>query len=159
MAIVSFFCVHIIALREAGFKSWFMHFVGEPIWLAPLNFPLHIMGELIKPVSLAIRLLCNIFGDEMIVAQFTLMSIAVATALHIPAIIPLQLPFLLLGVFFGFVQALVFSTLVAIYIAIFSTHQDDHDEHNLHGHVEETRLHGHHEIIGHPSEVTIAMVS
>lgn len=156
LAIVAFFCVHGIALKEAGFKSWIMHFVGEPVWLAPLNFPLHIIGEFIKPMSLAIRLLCNVFGEEMIVAQITLLGIGIAASLHLPAIIPLQLPFMLLGVFFGFLQALVFSTLLAIYISIFATHHDDHDEHNIHGHVEDVRLHGHHEIIGHPSEATVA---
>ncbi|HVF10648.1 MAG TPA: F0F1 ATP synthase subunit A [Abditibacteriaceae bacterium] len=156
LAIVAFFSVHIIAIKEAGFKSWIMHFVGEPIWLAWLNFPLHIMGELIKPVSLSLRLLCNIFGEEMVIGQIALMAIGVAAALHLPAIIPLQLPFMMLGVFFGFLQALVFSTLLAIYISILSNHHDDHDEHNVHGHVEHVRVHGHHEVIAHPTESPLA---
>ncbi|MBW3637406.1 MAG: F0F1 ATP synthase subunit A, partial [Armatimonadetes bacterium] len=33
LALVAFIAVHVIAISEAGFKSWFMHFVGEPIWL------------------------------------------------------------------------------------------------------------------------------
>jgi F-type H+-transporting ATPase subunit a len=156
LAIVAFFSVHIIAIKEAGFKSWFMHFVGEPIWLAPLMFPLHIMGELIKPVSLSLRLLCNVFGEELVVAQIGLMAIGVAAALHLPSIIPLQLPFMLLGVFFGFLQALVFSTLLAIYISILGNHHDDHDEHNVHGHVEHVNARGHHEVIAHPTESPVA---
>jgi hypothetical protein len=64
-----------------------------------------------------------------------------------------------LGLLFGALQALVFSTLLAIYISIFATQHDDHDEHNEHGHVEHVRLHGHEQIIGHPSEVTVAMIA
>jgi len=152
LAIVAFFCVHIIAIREAGFKSWFMHFVGEPKWLAFLNFPLHILGELIKPLSLSLRLLCNVFGEEMVISQFAGMAIAIAAAIHLPAIIPLQLPFMMLGVFFGALQALVFSTLLAIYISILGTHHDAHDEHNAHGTVEHT----HGQVVAHPTEATLA---
>ena len=153
LALVAFFSVHIIAIREAGVKSWFMHFVGEPIWLAPLNFPLHMIGELIKPLSLAMRLLCNVFGEEMVIATLTGLAI---TVLPIWLPIPFQLPMLFLGTFFGALQALVFSTLLAIYIAILSTHHDDHDAHNNHGHVEHTQVNGHEVIVGHPSETSLA---
>lgn len=155
LAIVAFFCVHFIAIREAGFKSWFMHLVGEPLWLAPLNFPLHVLGEFIKPMSLSIRLLCNVFGEEMVILQLSLLAVGLLAVLHVP--LPLQFPMLCLGLFFGLLQALVFSTLLAIYIAILATHHDDHDEHNAHGHVEHVDDgHGHERIIGHPSETTIA---
>lgn len=153
MAIAAFFCVHIIAIKEAGIKSWFMHFVGEPIWLAPLNFPLHLVGELIKPLSLSLRLLCNVFGEEAVVA--TLAGLAVSM-LPVWLPIPFQLPMLFLGTFFGFLQALVFSTLLSIYLSIFATHHDDHDAHNEHGHVEHIHEGGHQRIVAHPSEVTLA---
>ncbi len=153
LALVAFVCVHVIAIREAGVKSWFMHFVGEPIWLAPLNFPLHMIGEMIKPLSLAMRLLCNVFGEEMVIA--TLTGLAVAILPHwLP--IPFQLPMLFLGTFFGALQALVFSTLLAIYIAILSTHHDAHDAHDVHGTTEHTRVEGREVVVGHPSETSLA---
>lgn len=154
MAICAFFCVHFIAIREAGIKSWFMHFVGEPLWLAPLNFPLHIIGELIKPMSLSVRLLCNVFGEEMVALQLSLLAVAAMSIIKFP--IPFQLPMLLLGVFFGALQALVFSTLLAIYISILATHHDDHDVHNEHGHIESVRTQGRHELVAHPSETPVA---
>jgi F-type H+-transporting ATPase subunit a len=154
LAIVGFFCVHFIAIREAGFKSWFMHLVGEPLWLAPLNFPLHVLGEFIKPLSLSIRLLCNIFGEEMVILQLSLLAVGAIALLHVP--IPLQFPMLCLSLFFGALQALVFATLLAIYIAILAVSHDDHDEHNIHGHIEHVRVHGHDEIVAHPSETSIA---
>jgi F-type H+-transporting ATPase subunit a len=157
LALVAFFAVHFIAIREVGFKSYIMHFVGEPVWLAPLNFPLHIIGELIKPLSLSLRLLCNMFGEEMVVSVFTLMATAIAinvAGFDIP-FLPIQLPFMALGLFFGALQALVFSTLLAIYIAVLSTHHDDHDEHNAHGHVEHPDSHGPLHYVGRPNQSTV----
>ncbi len=152
LAVVAFLAVHIIAIKEAGFKSWFMHFVGEPKWLAPLNFPLHIVGELVKPLSLSLRLLCNVFGEEQVVVVLTGLAVSM---LPIWLPIPFQLPMLFLGTFFGFLQALVFSTLLAIYVSILATHHDDHDAHNSHGHVEHDEVKGRHQIVGHSSEMTV----
>jgi len=149
LAIVAFFCVHFIAIREAGFKSYVMHYVGEPLWLAPLNIPLHIVGELVKPVSLAMRLLGNIFGDETVVAQLALLGISAY-------FLPIQFPMMIMGTFMGLLQALVFATLVAIYIVIFAAHHDAHDENNAHGTVEHVRVYGHEEIVAHPSETSTA---
>jgi len=152
LAIVAFFATHIIAIKEAGLKSWLMHFVGEPLWLAPLNLPLHLVGELIKPVSLAIRLLCNVFGEEMVVVQLTLLGISV---LPIWLPIPLQFPIMCLGVFFGALQALVFSTLLAIYISVLATHHDDHgDGHE--GHVEHDVVGGQPKTIAHGTQSSLA---
>jgi F-type H+-transporting ATPase subunit a len=149
LAITAFIAVHIIAIKEAGFKSWIMHFVGEPIWLAPLNFPLHIVGELIKPLSLSLRLLCNVFGEEAVVVTLAGLAISI---LPVWLPIPFQLPMLFLGTFFGFLQALVFSTLLAIYISIFATHHDEHD----HASTEHaTDLEGHKHIVAHPGEATV----
>lgn len=133
LGIVAFFCVHTIAIKEVGVKAYVMHFVGEPLFLAPLNICLHVIGELVKPMALSIRLLCNVFGEEMVIAQLALLSIAVTTALHLPPVLPFQLPMMLLGLFFGFLQALVFSTLLAIYIMTMGTHEEGHAGHEPSG--------------------------
>jgi F-type H+-transporting ATPase subunit a len=156
LAICAFFCIHIIAIKEVGVKAWAMHFVGEPVWLAPLNIVLHGIGELVKPVSLSIRLLCNVFGEEMVIAQIAGLAIAALASLGLPPLIPFQLPIMMLGLFFGFLQALVFSTLLSIYIATMSTHHGDHDSHNAHGHTEHVHVHGHDEIIAHPTQASLA---
>ena len=151
MAIVGFIAVHVIAIKESGLKTWFMHFVGEPIWLAPLNFPLHIVGELIKPLSLSLRLLCNVFGEEAVVATLAGLAIAFLPA-WLP--IPFQIPMLLLGTFFGFLQALVFSTLLAIYLSIFLEHHGEHDRAGDHTeHAVDHNGNGH--IVGRPTTLTV----
>lgn len=159
LAIVAFFATHIIAIKEAGVKSWLMHFVGEPLWLVPLNLPLHLIGEIIKPLSLAIRLLGNVFGEEMVVLKLAGLGISLVAAFNLPFGLPFNLLMMCLGVMFGALQALVFSTLLAIYISILSTHHDDHDENNAHGHVEHIRTagaHGHDTVVAHPSQASVA---
>lgn len=150
IALVAFMAVHVIAIKETGFKSWFMHFVGEPVWLAPLNFPLHFVGELIKPLSLSLRLLCNVFGEEAVVV--TLIGLAISI-LPVWLPIPFQLPMLFLGTFFGFLQALVFSTLLSIYISIFATHHDDGHGHPSTEHAVDSN--GHHHTVGRAAELTV----
>jgi F-type H+-transporting ATPase subunit a len=156
LALCAFFMVHIIAIKETSFKAWFMHFVGEPAWMAPLMFPLHIIGELVKPVSLSLRLLGNVFGEEVVIAKLIGLALLAGASFGLPTFIPFQLPILFLGILFGFLQALVFSTLLAIYIAILSTHHDAHDEHNVHGHVDHTDAAGRHQITAHPTESPVA---
>ena len=59
-----------------------------------------------KPLSLSFRLFGNVLADEL--------TISVLTSL-VPLVIPL--PIMALGIFAGSVQALIFSTLAAAYIA------------------------------------------
>jgi F-type H+-transporting ATPase subunit a len=112
LALSTFGMVQMAGFRAHGLR-YLMHFVGEPIWLAPLNIPIHIIGELARPLSLSIRLFGNIFGEDMVIAKLIGMA-AVALPWWLP--IPFQFPMLLFGLFTGFVQALVFLILSAAYV-------------------------------------------
>jgi F-type H+-transporting ATPase subunit a len=119
-------------IRQAGFGSWIKHLWGEPAWMGPFNFPLHVLGELIKPVSLSARLFGNILGEDKLLAAFLGMGmLIVATITHNPTPIvgvPLQLPFFFLVVLGSTIQALVFSLLASIYIVLLLPHDDHHDD-------------------------------
>ena len=75
----------------------------EPI---PLLLPINILEDFTKPLSLSFRLFGNVLADEL--------TVSVLTSL-VPLIVPL--PIMILGIFAGSVQALIFSTLAAAYIA------------------------------------------
>jgi len=60
LGVFAFFCVQYYGFKYNGAK-YLMHFVGYPLWLAPLNIPIHIIGELSRPLSLSIRL----FGTSL----------------------------------------------------------------------------------------------
>jgi F-type H+-transporting ATPase subunit a len=121
LGITAFILVQYHAIRIGGLKNYLMHFVGEPIWLAPLNIPVHVIGELARPLSLSLRLYGNIFGEDMVII---ILAGLAATALPAFLPIPFQFPMMMFGLFTGFVQALVFSMLTAIYISVAITHEE-----------------------------------
>lgn len=141
LAAVTFFYVHYQAIRAAGPKHWFMHLVGEPLWMAPLMLPLHIIGELIKPVSLALRLYGNIFGEDKLLASFLGMGMMLIAALFgtsTPIIgVPLHLPFYFLVLLLSTIQATVFTLLAAIYIVLLLPHEEHEHEETHHKEVHE----------------------
>lgn len=127
------FCyVHYSVIRDSGFKSWFMHLVGQPLWLAPLNFPLHVMGELIKPVSLSARLFGNIMGEDKLLAAFLGIGMMITGAIgHTASPVvgaPLQFLMFPLVVLGSTIQATVFSVLAAVYIVLLLPHDESHEE-------------------------------
>lgn len=102
MAIVVFVSVQIIGIRENGGLRYFGH------WLKPFAFifPLMVLEDLVKPVSLTLRLYGNIFGEETVTATFFDM---------VPIGLPVVMQFL--SVLMGLIQALVFALLTGIYIS------------------------------------------
>ena len=129
LGISSLIGVHIIAIKENGFVGYLKHFVGDPWWLGPLMFPLHVIGEVARAGSLGIRLFGNIFGEESVIINLTLLGLALPL---IAPFIPVQVPMLFFGLFGGFLQAFVFSLLTSIYIVSFVEHHGD--EHGAEAH-------------------------
>ncbi|NLN76713.1 MAG: F0F1 ATP synthase subunit A [Armatimonadetes bacterium] len=115
LAVFAFVYVQYVSITRVGLLNYFKHFLGEPLWLAPLMLPLHIVGELAKPLSLSIRLFGNIFGEDLVFLVFIMIGATVMKSLFW---VPIQFPMLLFAIFTGFVQALVFSMLVGIYITV-----------------------------------------
>lgn len=137
---LTFLYVQGVALKLNGPKGYLFHLAGSPKsgveWaLVPLFFPLHLVGELIKPVSLSLRLFGNIFGEDTLVATMVLLGAGVSYSLSggawfVPGL-PLQFPFYFLGLLSCTIQALVFTLLATVYIALWLPH-GHHDE--AHGH-------------------------
>jgi F-type H+-transporting ATPase subunit a len=84
--------------------------------------PLHVMGEIIRPVSLSLRLGLNVFAEDVLLGQLVLLGLGAGVALHLPIGVPIQLFAIPLILIFSTVQALVFSLLTAVYISLMSPH-------------------------------------
>jgi len=99
----------------SGFKEhgigYLKHFTGPVIWLAWLMLPIELIGHLVRPVSLSLRLAGNITGDHLVLGIFTDLT-------HF--VIPIV--FVGLGVFVAFVQAFVFTLLSTIYVSMAVSH-------------------------------------
>ena len=132
MAIVIVAYVQYEGLRANGIVGYLKHFAGEPWWLAPLNFPIHVVGEVARVLSLAMRLFGNIFGEDVVIVILIILA-----GMFTGGWFPVQAPMYLLAIFTSLVQALVFSLLTCVYIALATTHEDGH------GHQEHGQHHGH----------------
>lgn len=113
LALLSALATHIMSIKTVGLKDYISRFFSfNPINLF-IGF-LEIISEITKVVSLSFRLFGNIFAGEVV-----LLTVSSIFAVLFP------LPFLLLEVVVGFVQALVFSMLTMSFMAILTTPHHD----------------------------------
>lgn len=129
MALLVFLYAQWTGMRRLGMLGYLDHLAGQPrdgiTWaMVPLMFPLHIIGELAKPMSLSLRLFGNITGEDTLIAVFVGMGIAITPFIGEVVGIPLQTPFYFLGLLLSAVQALVFTLLSTIYILLMLPHEE-----------------------------------
>ena len=128
LAIVVFGYVQWIGLTANGPAKYLDHLAGSPRdavgWaLVPLMLPIHVLGEFIKPLSLSLRLGFNVFAEDVLLAVLVGLGITAGLALHLPVGLPLQAFVVPLVLIFSTVQALVFSLLSSVYIALMLPHE------------------------------------
>jgi F-type H+-transporting ATPase subunit a len=123
LAIVAFIMFVYWGIKANGGMGYLKELLGEPRYMAPLMFPINLISELSRLISLSMRLFGNVFAGEVLLATM----IALAPIL-IPAV------FLGLEALFGLVQALVFALLAMTYISVAiaehhsAGHGDEHGE-------------------------------
>jgi F-type H+-transporting ATPase subunit a len=118
LGISSFVYYNAIGIRENGLVGHLKHFAGPIPWLAVLMFPIELISNFVRPLSLGIRLFGNLFGDEQILG--TISSLAWWTKWVIPVLI---MP---LSVFVAFMQTFIFVLLSILYISEVSHHHEEH---------------------------------
>ncbi|MCA9441505.1 MAG: F0F1 ATP synthase subunit A [Candidatus Omnitrophica bacterium] len=150
LSLCVFVYVQYSAVKYNGVGGFIYHLMGSPVGVAmwimmPLFLILHVLGELIKPVSLALRLRGNILGEHILLGVFAGMGVMILqymlNSIGIPTeylffgipIHGLLLPIALIG---STIQALVFMTLSAIYILLVLPHDDHDHDHDHAGRVE-----------------------
>jgi len=82
------------------------------LMLAPLMLPIHLIGELARPVSLSLRLFGNLTGEDIAISSLVFLTPLILG--FIP--IPFHVVMMLLALLFSTVQAVVFTLLASIYI-------------------------------------------
>jgi len=131
LAITVFLYVQYTGIRRLGPWGYIHHLLGSPTdavtWaLAPINLPIHVIGELAKPFSLALRLFGNITGEDILIAAFVSLGIMFMGLFHSPIGFPFQIPFILLAMLTSTIQALVFTMLSTIYFFMVLPHEEHH---------------------------------
>ena len=129
LAIMVFLYAQYTGIRRLGILGYIDHMAGQPrdviSWcLVPLLLPMHIIGELAKPFSLALRLFGNITGEDILIAAFVGLGLMALSFVHSPVGLPFNVPFILLGILLSTIQALVFTLLSSIYILMMLPHPE-----------------------------------
>ena len=113
LGLTVFVITHIEGVKAQGFGNYIKHFMG-PVWyLAPLMFPIELIGHVARPVSLSMRLMGNMVADHKVVFSFFML---------VPILVPI--PFMLLGLLVCLVQAIVFCTLTMVYLGMAVEHEE-----------------------------------
>ncbi|HEX9779712.1 MAG TPA: F0F1 ATP synthase subunit A [bacterium] len=132
LAFCVFLFVQYTAIRSQGLLGYLHHLMGSPTtggeWflcvmtLAPVT---HILGELVRPVSLALRLFGNVTGDDILLGVFFVLGVMALGGLHIPLGLPLHILIVPLVLLFGFVQAMIFTWLTSAYLSLSLAHHGE----------------------------------
>ena len=70
LGLTVFVITHIEGVKAQGFGNYIKHFMG-PVWyLAPLMFPIELIGHVARPVSLSMRLMGNMVADHKVLSVF-----------------------------------------------------------------------------------------
>ncbi len=119
LGVTSFLVYNYYGLRAKG-VGYLKHFLGPIWWLAFLMLPLELIDNLVRPVSLALRLFGNMTGDHLVLEIFTGL-----TKVVIPVV------FYALGAFVSLIQAFVFTILSIIYLSLALEEHEEHVPHDV----------------------------
>ncbi len=101
-AVISYCTSHVFGIKTRGLRGHFSHYT-EPSWLL---LPFHVIGEAARTAAMAIRLFGNMLSGEMI----AVIILGVAGLLA-------PVPFHLLHIVIGLIQAYIFGMLTLVFIA------------------------------------------
>lgn len=110
LALLVFVLTHYYGLKEHG-PGYIKHFLGPIWWLSPLILVIELISHLVRPASLALRLMGNMAADHKVIFAFFAL---------VPVFVPV--PFYFLGLLVCVVQTLVFCLLSMVYISMAISH-------------------------------------
>jgi F-type H+-transporting ATPase subunit a len=102
LAVLVFLSTHFFGIRSRGLAAYLRHYTQPNLLLMPLN----VLSEVTRTFSLMVRLFGNMMSHELILTIIVMLA-----GLLLP------IPFLILGVLIGIIQAYIFTVLAAVYIS------------------------------------------
>jgi F-type H+-transporting ATPase subunit a len=128
LGITSFVYYNYVGIRENGVFGHLAHFAGPrlpllmAIFITPLIFGIELVSNLIRPLTLGVRLFANMFADEAIASTVSGLYPPYTQFLVPVVLLPLAL-------FVAFVQAFVFTLLSMVYLGEVSHGEHPHEHH------------------------------
>jgi F-type H+-transporting ATPase subunit a len=112
LAILVIGTMHVVGIRKRGVRGFYGHLFEKP----RVMIPLRLVEEVMKPVTLALRLFGNIFAGTIMVALIAAMPAAI---LWLPDIL-----WKLFDAFIGLIQAFIFALLTVLYMSSIAPHEE-----------------------------------
>ncbi len=119
MALTVFVLTNYAAIRNRGVGGYFAHYVKQPFspWLWPVNLFMNGIEEIIKPLTLTLRLFGNLLAGGLMLSLLAALVIWKLGPLPIGGI--LSVPFTVIWKLFdmaiGAIQAFIFALLTIVY--------------------------------------------
>lgn len=114
LGLFSFATYNYYGLKEHGI-AYLKHFLGPLLLLAPLMVIIELIGHMVRPLTLGLRLYGNIMADHTVLSVFIEMFDKL-WFIPVPAI------FYGMGIFVASMQAFVFTMLSMIYVSMAIAH-------------------------------------
>jgi F-type H+-transporting ATPase subunit a len=105
LALLVIVLMHVTGVRKKGFRGYYHHLITP----SPAMLPINIIEELVRPVTLALRLFGNIFSGTIMVSLIALFP---AWILWLPDVI-----WKAFDMFIGLIQAFIFALLTILYFS------------------------------------------
>jgi F-type H+-transporting ATPase subunit a len=138
MAMIFFACWTVWALQFSGVKGSFLHIFGPKgdstgvikylmiVVFFAVGF-LEVLSIAFRPISLSFRLYGNIFaGENLLEAMSNMVQHPAWARVVFGALLPV--PFYFMELLVGFIQAVVFMLLTAVFTALICTHEEEAGE-------------------------------
>ena len=125
LAISSFLYYNYVGIRENGLLGHIKHFGGPvpSIGIMVILFPIEIISNLARIMSLSVRLFGNIFGEEQLSGAISSLAQWILPVVLMP-----------LGLLTSLVQTFIFVLLSMVYLGEVSHHSEEHHGGTAHDH-------------------------
>jgi F-type H+-transporting ATPase subunit a len=125
LALTTLLCIHFMGIKQHGPIKHFVNFVpkGLPWFVLPIIIPVEIVGMLVKPLALMVRLFANLLAGHLVILSFFGLSFLFASWFVATPLLLLAIGIGCLELFVSFVQAYVFTYLSIIFVGA-SLHPD-----------------------------------
>ncbi len=113
LALLVIIWMHVTGVRKKGFRAYYHH-LTQPSWLL---FPINLVEEIARPITLSLRLFGNIFSG---VIMLSLIALFPPFILWAPNAI-----WKLFDLFIGLIQAFIFALLTILYFGSVAPSEDE----------------------------------
>lgn len=120
-------CTFVLTTVNGNKNYWGHVFTPHvPWWLYPLMIPVEIVGLIVKPVALMIRLFANITAGHILILSLISLIFILKSVFVAGVAIPFVLFISVIELLVGFIQAFIFTILSALFIGMAV---EEHAEH------------------------------